>query len=85
MKSKTGFWRGFTWKRLFRFTIFYIVIFLVIRTAEILIHNAHSIGSLFTLKALGSILVKSLVIGFITTVWFEPGMDSDKANPPVIG
>jgi hypothetical protein len=82
--SKKRFWRGFTWKRFARNTIFVFVISLVIHTIFNYFDTTATVISLFTWKAMLKKLALSVSWGFITAIWHEPDVDDDKAVPPVI-
>jgi hypothetical protein len=76
-KRRTGFWRGFTWQRMWKNFIF---IFLLTLLIEILFNIRNPEESL-QLNALLRRFITATILSFIFTVWHEPGIDdNDKAD-----
>ncbi len=83
-KPKTGFWRGFTWKRFARFAIIIFIFNFTFWTIWDYFDPEAIVKDNFTFKSFAVKAVKSILLGFICAVWFEPGIDKDKENPPLI-
>jgi hypothetical protein len=79
-KQKTGFWRGFTWKRFAKMTAFYFSLSLLFSVIWRYFETAEKVSDEFTIKALLARLVTALLLGFLFAVWFEPGVDDGGLN-----
>jgi uncharacterized membrane protein (DUF106 family) len=79
-KHKTGFWRGFTWKRFIVNSLIFIIFFSVTQIVENLIESPHQAFSSITLRFVIKVLLRSLVFGFFISLWYEPGLDNRKVQ-----
>ena len=83
-KEKTGFWRGFTWKRFVRNIILIFLFSMAFYTIYNYFDKTETLATTFTLKFIVKRAIFSIIWGFLWALWFELGMDSDKGVPPVI-
>jgi hypothetical protein len=76
--SKNGFWRNFTWKRFFLFSsTWFTTTLLVVLLFDYFDPSTLAADNL-TIKNILKRIISSLIMGFILTVWFEPGLDGKK-------
>ena len=83
-KRKTGFGRGFTWRRFAKATAFYFFFSLIVSVIWRYFDPAEKVSDELTIKALLARLITALFLGFLYSLWFEPGIDKDKNEPPTI-
>jgi hypothetical protein len=79
-KQKTGFWRGFTWRR---FTVKSLISFTALMLIEFfgsLVDHPHNIFNSFTLRFFIKMILQSIFLGFLLSLWFEPGVDDRKTE-----
>jgi hypothetical protein len=76
--DKKGFFRGFTWKRFVRVSLLIFVVTYLFSIVGNYIDKTETIASLFTLKQLLKKSLSALILGFLITLWHEPGVDDKK-------
>lgn len=73
--KKTTFWRGFTWVR---FIIMSICWFIIYCTSDFLVDFFDTSSQFqFTINYLLKNCASSILMGFLFSLWFEPGIDKD--------
>ncbi|HEX7845538.1 MAG TPA: hypothetical protein VF476_07005 [Chitinophagaceae bacterium] len=77
-KSKTGFWRGFTWKRFAGYTVLLLTINFLVALIFDYFDPEALVRDNFTAKAFIGLFIKSTFLGFLFALWFEPGVDKDR-------
>lgn len=73
--EKTKFWRGFTWKRFVIMTLFWFVLYVSIDFFMSLFDTTSSFD--FTYSYFLKNTITSIIMGFLFSLWFEPGIDKD--------
>ena len=72
--QKNGFWRRFTWQRMIKFFCWLFILTLIVEILFDLSNWKHY----FTLNQLLSRFIKSVLLGFVFSIWHEPGGNNHK-------
>jgi hypothetical protein len=79
-KQNTGFWRGFTWKRFIIKSLISFTVLIVIEIFGNLIDHPHDFFNSLTVRFFIKMILQSILLGFLLSIWFEPGLDYRKAK-----
>lgn len=78
--QKSGFWRGFTWKRFAKYSISIFLVYFIVSLVVDLFDPEAFLRDNFTLKSLGRNMIRATTFGFICAVWFEPANNDGAMN-----
>ena len=75
-----GFWRGFTWKRFLRMSLFVFIITILFVVIENYFNKQWQISEILSLSETGKLIARSVITGLVLAIWHEPGLDDRKAS-----
>lgn len=78
--QQKGFWRGFTWKRFLRMSLFVFIITILFVIIEKYFNKKQQISEILSLSETGKLIVRSVITGLVLAIWHEPGLDDRKAS-----
>jgi hypothetical protein len=79
-KRKTGFWRGFTWRRYLKNICWVMLFYIVCILFDAIVDGSTEQSKKFSFIGILVKLGASAFIAFFLTLWHEPGIDDGALN-----